>query len=156
MLTEKQRLSIAKVGEVVNSREESSINQALLPLFLEFEQSREFQKESVPLLISLLANFNHYAHEDIARLLQQARDPRAVDALYNAAVNIPGYQMDYDDGAALARKCIWALADIGSQEAYHKIQLLMQHNNPEIVSYAQKRMDRWYEELPRKAYQFNP
>ena len=156
MLTEEHNSLMAQLEEAANSGNIHDIDQVLLPAFWAFERHEEFRIKSIPLLIKILAYLNHYNHEDIVRLLQQARDSRAVDALYNAALNIPEYQADYDDGAALARKCTWALADIGNEEAYHKLQLLAEHNNPEIAGYAHKRLRLWHEELSRKAYQFNP
>jgi hypothetical protein len=107
-------------------------------------------------LLKILTYLNHYRYEDIVRLLQEAKDSRAVDTLYKAALVIPEYQEEYDGGAALARKCTWALADIGNAEAYHKLLLLAKSNNPEIVGYAQRRIYLWERDLSRKSHCFKP
>ncbi|HET9505153.1 MAG TPA: hypothetical protein VFO93_16540 [Hymenobacter sp.] len=156
MLTEEQNLIVAQLEKAAKSGDAEDAYQALLATFVEFEKDGKFRVQTVPSLIKILTYLNHYSHEDIVRLLQQAKDSRAVDALYNAAVTIPEYQQDYDGGAALARKCTWALADIGNAESYHKLQLLAKNSNSEIAGYAQKRIDLWSEELPRKGHQFKP
>ncbi|HXH38670.1 MAG TPA: hypothetical protein VNN08_08585, partial [Thermoanaerobaculia bacterium] len=92
----------------------------------------------------------HEQHENLARLLQQARDPSTVGNLVIAAMARHRY-LEFDDGFALARRCTWALADIGTVEARHALMQLTSIDNPTIAGYAQKRLDRWTEELPRKA-----
>src|SRR6185369_12010341 len=48
-------------------------------------------EECVMTLIPLLARRDHYVHEDIVRALQELKDPRAVDAIYAAALVEHGY-----------------------------------------------------------------
>lgn len=103
----------------------------------------------VPTLIDLLRSTAHERHEDLARWLQDLRDPRAVEALYDVALTKYEY-LAYDDSHALARKCTWALADIGTVNAQEKLGLLAGCDDPEIAGYAQKRLDRWTEEMGRK------
>jgi hypothetical protein len=103
----------------------------------------------VPTLVALLQAPWHRGHEDLARWLQDLRDPRAVDALYEAALTKHEY-LEYDDSHALARKCAWALADIGSAEAQRKLRLLAGAADREVAGYAQKRLDEWTEEIARK------
>jgi len=103
----------------------------------------------VPTLIALLRAKWHEEHEDLARWLQDLRDPRAVDALYEVALTKHGY-LEHDNSYALARKCTWALADIGTAEAQEKLRLLARSEDPEIAGYAQKRLDHWTAEMARK------
>jgi hypothetical protein len=91
----------------------------------------------------------HHSHEDLASALQITKDPAAVEALSKAAPSQHEY-LDYDQFFGLARKCTWALADIGTPEAKEKLQTLARSENVTIAGYAQKRLDRWEEELPRK------
>ncbi len=102
------------------------------------------------LLGDLIAADWHEQHENLARLLQQAGDPSTVANLVVAAVARHPY-LEFDDAFALARKCTWALADIGTVEARHALMRLTSNDNPTIAGYAQERLDRWAEELPRKA-----
>lgn len=62
----------------------------------------------------------HRCHEDIVSLLEDIKDPQSVDCLYQRALEIP----DYDDGRALAIKCIWALGAINTGEAKKRLVLL--------------------------------
>lgn len=103
----------------------------------------------VPTLIALLRSTAHHRHEDLARWLQGLRDPRAVEALYATALTKHEY-LAYDDSHALARKCTWALADIGTEQAQEKLRLLVGGDDPEVAGYARKRLDRWADEMSRK------
>lgn len=103
----------------------------------------------VPTLIDLLRSTTHHQHEDLARWLQDLRDPRAVEALYAVALTKHEY-LAYDSSHALARKCTWALADIGTVDAEERLRLLARCDDPEIAGYAQKRLDGWTREMGRK------
>lgn len=94
----------------------------------------------------------HTRHEDLVSALQHMRAPEAVEALHAAATSSHTY-LDYDEFFGLARKCTWALADIGTPAARSKLTDLANHPNPVIAGYARKRLERWDEELPRKAKQ---
>lgn len=102
-----------------------------------------------PILASLLLCTNHQRNEDIAQTLQWEKDPRTVEALYQAAATIHDH-LHYDEFFNVARKCTWALADIGTPEARAKLQLLAKSENLTIAGYAQKRIVKWDRELPRK------
>ena len=108
-----------------------------------------FTSEYVPALMQLLGKSWHFRHEDVVSTLQHLKDPRAVDALYEEALTSYEY-LNYDEFFGLARKCTWALADIGTPEAKAKLQMLAQVNNTMIAGYARKRLDHWEEEKPRK------
>src|SRR3989339_581243 len=85
----------------------------------------------VPLLIELLNISWHFRHEDIVSALQQLKHPQSIDALYKAALTTYEY-LDYDDSFSLARKCTWALADIGTVEAKEALISLSQTANAVI------------------------
>lgn len=98
---------------------------------------------------ALLADW-HQSHEDVARTLQRLRDPLSVEALYTAALSRHDY-LAYDDSAALARKCTWALADIGTPAARERLELLALAGEP-VAGYARKRLEAWERESGRKRY----
>lgn len=91
----------------------------------------------------------HTRHEDLASGLQKMRVPETVDALFAAATAQHPY-LDYDEFFGLARKCTWALADIGTPLARQRLAELAANPNPTIAEYAQKRLDRWEAEAHRK------
>jgi hypothetical protein len=105
--------------------------------------------EFVPVFLNLLEMPDHFRHEDIVSGLQKLRDPRAINALYRTALTRHSY-LDYDEFFGLARKCTWALADIGTPDALAKLKLLATATNPTIAAYAKKRIERWKSELHRK------
>jgi hypothetical protein len=101
-------------------------------------------------LVQLLEAPWHRRHEDIARFLQIMGYAPAVDALERTAQTTYPY-LDYDEFFGLARKCTWALADIGTPAAHAALERLSQSDNPDIAGYALKRLNCWNDELPRKA-----
>jgi hypothetical protein len=113
-------------------------------------QGRSGDGDVVPLLVELLRARWHTRHEDVAFWLQQLRDARAIDALAEAALTKHAY-LAYDNSYALARKCTWALADIGTAEAQDKLRALAAGADEEIAGYARRRLDRWSDERARKA-----
>jgi hypothetical protein len=103
-------------------------------------------------LITLLGKPWHEVHEDIVNALQRLKEPRSVEALFEVASYVFAYR-DYDDTDGLARKCTWALADIGTEAAKNKLELLSHHENAQIAGYVRKRLVNWEKELPRKGTQ---
>jgi len=101
------------------------------------------------LLANALPMTWHTRHEDIVNALQDAKDPNTVDALYAAALATHEY-LEFDENFGLARKCTWALADIGTEAARARLEELARCSNPKIRSYARKRLDNWQEEIQRK------
>jgi hypothetical protein len=109
----------------------------------------EFSNRFSEIFCKLLQADWHYRHEDIAFILQGLKDPSTVNCLYNAAELQFDY-LDYDETYQFARKCTWALADIGTPEAKAKLQQLAHSNNELVAQYAQKRLNHWEEEQSRK------
>ena len=94
--------------------------------------------EGVPVLCRLMLADFHQRHEDIARYLQSLRDPGSVEALFEACfIQLPYF---WDDGDALARKCTWALHDVGTPEAFERLRALTDHPRPSVIGYARKRL----------------
>jgi len=106
--------------------------------------------EHASLLAALLLESWHHSHEDLAHALERLRDPATVDILARAAVMKHDY-LAYDDSHAFARKCAWALADIGTPAARSHLERLAHHADPELAAYAQERLANWESELGRKA-----
>ena len=118
---------------------ESAVNQA----------SSVLHPIHVPALILLAEAPWHQRHEDVVHALQLLRSPVAVGALERAAFSTHEY-LAYDHNYALARKCTWALADIGTPEAQQALARIANCDDLTIAGYAKKRLDNWKEELPRK------
>ncbi|MEL7115833.1 MAG: hypothetical protein AAGP08_09620, partial [Pseudomonadota bacterium] len=54
----------------------------------------------------------HFRHEDVASAIQDLKCASAIEALEQRASGNPDY-LAWDENHTLARKCTWALADIG-------------------------------------------
>lgn len=100
-----------------------------------------FSVEHVDVLNRLLLQPWHYKHEDIARLLKRFASPSSVDPLYKTALAEFEY-LNYDDGYALAVKCIWALGAIKTDAALEKLEQLAQSDKPILREAAAKQIER--------------
>jgi hypothetical protein len=110
-----------------------------------------FDPQAVDILCRLMAEDWHQQHEDIAQLMQRIKDPRCIEVLYGTALKKFEYLV-YNESLALARKCTWALADIGTPEAQQAITQLANAGSEAIAGYARKRLDNWQKELHRKGF----
>ena len=138
--------NLRKLYDAIEAKDVKQTNIALGKCF-----ESDLLRELVPALVELLGKPWHNRHEDIVPVLQGLKDPRAVDVLYEEAHSEYEY-LNYDDCFGLARKCTWALADIGTPEAKAKLQQLAQEENQFVAEYAQKRLDNWEKEKSRKGH----
>jgi hypothetical protein len=129
---------------------ESRSNDELACVMLLAFRYELLKPELAPLLAELLLEPWHRSHENLAYTLQQLRDPRTAPALADAGLVKHDY-LAYDNSYALARKCCWALADIGTAEAHGYLERLASNPDPVIAGYARERLDNWQHELHRKA-----
>ena len=96
-------------------------------------------KEYVPILIQLFAEDWHFKHEDIALIFEDLKDSRSIEILYQTALKEFEY-LKYNESQALARKCTWALARIGTPETLEKLRLLATCDKPAVCAFARKRL----------------
>ncbi len=126
---------IALIQEAIKSRSASEVECSLY-LIYQFKDSLE---SYVPVLVQLFAEDWHHRHEDIALAFENLKDPRAIEILYQTALREFEY-LKYDNSEALARKCTWALARIGTVEALDKLRLLANCEKPVVCAFARKRL----------------
>jgi hypothetical protein len=70
------------------------------------------------ILCKLVLDINHNRHEDIVGFLQHCQDPSSVPILKKAILLKPKLEyIEYDDYGSYYKKCLWALQDIGTDEA---------------------------------------
>ena len=101
------------------------------------------------LLAEVLVENWHFRHEDVALAIQDLKCACAVEALERRASGNPDYLI-WDENHALARKCTWALADIGTDDAKQALERLSKSVTSVVRDFAQKRLDNWQLEKPRK------
>lgn len=124
---------------------EEQADEALRVFFRGFQSDPVF----VPYLIELIEANWHKRHEDIAGCLQHSKDNRATPALLRTAMRKFDY-LEYDNSYSLARKCTWALADIGTKESRAALEHISRAGDETIAGYAVRRLERWQSELARK------
>lgn len=95
----------------------------------------------VDILCKLLESSWHYRHEDIAKILQSMKSPSSIEYLYRTALTKFEY-LEYDNSYALARKCMWALGDIGTDKAIERLKLLANSEDEELRGYAIEQFNR--------------
>jgi HEAT repeat protein len=71
-------------------------------------------RQSAPLCSALARRTFEVNNEDIVEALGEIKDPRSVECL-TATLK---WEPDWDEFRALAVKCVWALAAIGTDEAW--------------------------------------
>jgi hypothetical protein len=115
--------------------------------FFELDFTHFSEDEQVLMAMDLFEQNWHKLHENLASWFQQKRNPLAIDLLYKIAFRA---DLDIFDYKPLARKCVWALADIGTVEAKEYLQKMAVSGDKIIEDFAQKRLDNWEDELSRK------
>jgi hypothetical protein len=83
----------------------------------------------------------HTEHEDIVMALNELRDRRAVDDLYQAAVKLYPY-LEYDESHALAVKAIWALGNLKDPAADERLRWLAKSDEKIVRSEALNQLQR--------------
>ncbi|MDO7877729.1 hypothetical protein Q5H93_23535 [Hymenobacter sp. ASUV-10] len=104
-------------------------------------QDNVFSKANTEVLCELLLQDWHFSHETIAHYLQQLKDPFSIPYLAATATKRFEY-LAYDDTYQLARKCIKALAAIGTKEAISSLNNISMNENSAISGYASKELIR--------------
>jgi len=98
------------------------------------------RETDLEVLSKLILEDHHERHEDIALGLQYYADPATVECLYQAAQK----KTEYYDVAEnpFARKCLFALGDIDTDESWEKIRLLEKSNDESVRKFASEQLER--------------
>jgi len=94
----------------------------------------------------------HTTHDNIASGFQTRSHPSTAKFLYQKIQSNKIPEFDYKP---VSRKCVWALADIGTIEAKEYIVKLSTCEDSIIKDYANKRLENWNNELGRKGRMIN-
>ena len=94
----------------------------------------------------------HTVHDNIASGFQTRSHPSTAKFLYQKIQNNKIPEFDYKP---VSRKCVWALADIGTDEAKEYLVKLSNSEDSIIKDYSNKRLENWNNELERKGRMIN-
>lgn len=89
----------------------------------------------------------HTLHDNLASDFQSMRHPSTATFLYDMVKGSEIPELDYKP---VSRKCIWALADIGTTSAKNYLTEISTSKDDIIAGFAARRLARWEEELHRK------
>lgn len=98
-----------------------------------------YNNKFVDILCKLLKEKWHYRHENIVNVLQELKSSKSVQTLYEVIFIKYDYLHKVDECHALARKCIWALGEMGTHEAYDKLLLVFNNIKDEYVKAVTKK-----------------
>ncbi|TDW51590.1 uncharacterized protein DUF4291 [Flavobacterium sp. 270] len=115
-----------------------------------FIHTYEEDEEILLLLCQLFESEWHKAHEDMARAFQYISNPITATTLFKVAFSDFEY-LSWNDCFPLQRKCTWALADIGTNDAKRYLEQIEKQANETIAEFATKRLVLWDFEFRRKA-----
>ncbi|NUO00425.1 MAG: hypothetical protein HUU01_07380 [Saprospiraceae bacterium] len=112
---------------------------------LDFSECTEEEKLNADM--AMFKETWHNLHDSLAMGFQIDKNPAAVKFLFESVMsgNIP--EFDYKP---VSRKCIWALADIGTVEAKACLEQIARSGDEIIAGFAKKRLDNWAKEVGRK------
>lgn len=105
-----------------------------------FEDSEDY----LPLLHRLLVEKWHYRHEMVLNSIRYYKSPSSIEFIAKA-VNLSeiDYLVNHDtDYASFIRKCMWAIADIKTDESIDLLKSYLGDVNPVISQYADEQL-RW-------------
>ena len=94
----------------------------------------------------------HTTHDNIASGFQTRSHPATAKFLYEQIISNKIPEFDYKP---VSRKCVWALADIGTKEAKNYLQNLSNTEDIIIKDFAVKRLVNWEKESGRKGRMIN-
>jgi hypothetical protein len=106
-------------------------------------------EEILLLLCEIFESDWHTRQEDLASSFQYIKNPVTAKSLYRMAFRLTEYDK-WNDTFPMQRKCVWALADIGSSEAKNYLKEIESKANSTIASFATKRLQNWESEFRRK------
>jgi hypothetical protein len=96
---------------------------------------------SLYLLNKVLPEDWHMEHEDIARTMQDLHDESSIEALCRTVYSKYKY-LEYNDSQALARKCIYALGEIGSKKAIQILKDMCNSDDEYLRSTAKHQLEK--------------
>jgi len=115
--------------------------------FFAYHPTEITQEEIIEYHTKLLKLSWHTCHDQLVSNFQWLSNPKTIEILYETALNEEIEPMDYKP---IARKCTWALADIGTETSKEKLNLLANCGDKIIEGYANKRLLNWEKEGYRK------
>lgn len=114
-----------------------------------FIQCYPRDEEILLLLCEIFESDWHSRQEDLASSFQFVKNPVTTKSLFRMAFKLTEYDK-WNDTFPMQRKCVWALADIGTIEAINYLKEIESKANKTVASFATKRLQNWESELRRK------
>jgi len=118
--------------------------------FFELNTSKLTELEKIELDKKMFKLKWHDLHDNLATNFQINRHPETSKFLYESVISNEIPELDYKP---ISRKCIWALADIGTDESKKYLHEISKLDDKLLIEFANKRITNWDKEKPRKTRQ---
>ncbi len=115
--------------------------------FYQLDFSGCTEDEVIQMEMKLFEETWHTLHDELANGFQIKRNPTVVGLLCKAVLDGKIPEFEYKP---VSRKCTWALADIGTEEALECLKAIALSKDETLAGYAKKRILLWEDELERK------
>ncbi|GIJ94542.1 DUF4291 domain-containing protein [Capnocytophaga stomatis] len=136
---------IQEIRQIISEQDKRKLENVFYKIIAQYSRDEEV----LLLLCQIFESDWHTFHEDMALGFQSIRNPITAQSLFNIAFSNFEYLKE-DENYPLQRKCTWALADIGTDEAKKFLEEIRLKALPAIAQFADKRLRNWEEELRRK------
>ena len=141
----KRESDLIEIKRIISERDADAVEESGYILIDTYPRDNEI----LTLLCKIFESDWHTRHEDLALSFQYIKNPITAKSLYNVAFSSFEY-CNWDDNYPLQRKCTWALADIGTDQAKTYLKEIAEKANKTISRFAKKRLDNWENEQLRK------
>lgn len=141
----KREFDITEIKRLIAEKDHLGVEEKLF----HFIQIYPRDEEILLLLCEIFESDWHTRHEDLASSFQLIKNPITAESLFKMTFKLTEYDTG-NDTFPMQRKCVWALADIGTSEAKKYLHEIEKSQNKTIASFATKRLNNWDSEFRRK------
>jgi hypothetical protein len=136
---------LIEIKRIISERDSNAVEEKAFHLIQIYPRDEEI----LLLLCEIFESDWHTRQEDFASSFQYIKNPITAKSLFKMSFKLTEYDK-WNDTYPMQRKCVWALADIGTSEAKGYLKEIEFKANETISSFATKRLQNWESEFRRK------
>ena len=140
-----REIDLSEIKRIISEKDSNAVEEKAFHLIEIYPRDEEI----LLLLCEIFESDWHTRHEDLALSFQYIKNPITAKSLFKMALTILDYD-SWNDNYPMQRKCTWALADIGTEEAKGYLYEIDKNPNKTIAYFATKRLNSWDSEFRRK------
>jgi len=140
-----REIDLIEIKRIISEKDSRAVQEKAFHLIQIYPRDEEI----LLLLCEIFESDWHTRQEDLASCLQYVKNPITAKSLFKMSFKLTEYDK-WNDTFPMQRKCVWALADIGTSEAIDYLKEIESKANKTISSFATKRLQNWGSEFRRK------